>query len=367
MSVLGFAGHLLRNVTIHLIPDLLGSIGRVKRRMQEDMDNGPEILIDFFNENFVIFSDIHRGDGSDADRFKNGDIYSTALSYYNDKNYNLILLGDIEEGWGFKDKLDFLKQKNLPHLKLEMKFVNRGKYFRVIGNHDDIWRDQSKVDKYLFLINNFGQNSNKINPEVSIILKHEDKKILLIHGCQGHNFADIGDKCASDFINFKFKHGFKSSKDEFAKKRKKLRKQERKILKWAKDKNMIVVMGHTHIPYFMSIPSTRFEEKSLELIRDSMGKIRDSAQLKQLKILKDDQENILNSVKEQKKNIEEEKMKYSKVFFNTGNCCKDSDEISAIEISGGMIKEIYWKRGSTTPEINNHRDLDEVFSLIKDA
>ncbi|MCK4889414.1 MAG: hypothetical protein KAS97_05735, partial [Candidatus Aminicenantes bacterium] len=59
--------------------------------------------------------------------------------------------------------------------------------------------------------------------------------------------------------------------------------------------------------------------------------------------------------------------KYSKVFFNTGNCCKDSDEISAIEISGGMIKEIYWKRGSTTPEINNHRDLDEVFSLINDT
>ena len=72
----------------------------------------------------------------------------------------------------------------------------------------------------------------------------------------------------------------------------------------------------------------------------------------------------MESAIEQKKIIQKENKKYSKVLFNTGNCCKDSDEISGIEITEGKIKEIYWKRGANKPDINSELDLNIVFGLI---
>ncbi len=49
---------------------------------------------------YVIFSDHHKGAGSDADDFKPcRETYLAALDYYFDHDYHLIILGDAEELW----------------------------------------------------------------------------------------------------------------------------------------------------------------------------------------------------------------------------------------------------------------------------
>lgn len=365
MGIFGFVTHLIRNSTIYLISDLIGLDGRVRRRIQQDIDNGITITKDFSKDNFIIFSDIHRGNRDSADRFKNELIYYKALSYYNENDYNLVLLGDIEECWGYKNRMGSLKQENMILFQMEMNFVKKGKYFRIIGNHDDMWEDPDLVDKYLNITQNDShQNPNRITPYLSVTLEHEGEKVLLIHGCQGHNFSDIGDKFASGVVNFKFSHGIQSKKDEFVKKRRKLRRQEKKILKWAKNKEMIVIMGHTHVPYFMSVPSTRFEKNSIGLIDKALGKTKDRRYMRELNKSKKYQKMIIKSIEKQKENIKKIKDEISPVFFNSGNCCKDSDEISAIEISGGMIKEVYWRKDVDIPEVENEKSLSEVFNLL---
>ena len=363
---MGFWTHLLRNVTIHFFSDFFGFERRFRRRMQEDIDLGETFPADFSRENYVIFSDIHRGNRDSVDRFKNESIYFEALKYYDDKKYNLVLLGDIEECWGYKNRMDSLKQKNMILLKMEMNFVNRNKYFRIIGNHDDMWTDETLANNYLNVtLGNPRNIQNTIKPYRSVILDDNGGKILLIHGCQGQNFSDIGDKCGRGAVNWKFEHGLRSSKDEFAKKSKKLRKQERKILKWAKGKGYIVIMGHTHVPYFMSVPSTRLEVNSMNLLNKALGETDDRRYEKELWKSRANQEDIMKSIIKQKKILKKEIDKISKTLFNSGNCCKDKDEISAIEISGGIIKEVYWKKEETKPYVNNQKNLNDVFSLIQ--
>ena len=51
------------------------------------------------SDRWVIFSDLHMGDGGSTDDFKtNSDLFKTTLDrYYLEKHHSLILNGDVEE------------------------------------------------------------------------------------------------------------------------------------------------------------------------------------------------------------------------------------------------------------------------------
>ena len=58
--------------------------------------------IEYFDEDskYIIFSDIHRGNGSHFDEFsKNQNIFKHALDYYYDNGYTYIEAGDGDELW----------------------------------------------------------------------------------------------------------------------------------------------------------------------------------------------------------------------------------------------------------------------------
>ena len=69
-------------------------------------------------------------------------------------------------------------------------------------------------------------------------------------------------------------------------------------------------------------------------------------------------------MKNQEKEIKKVLNDISPAVFNTGNCCKDIDEISGIEISEGIIKEVYWKKDSDKPEIVREKKITEIFEQI---
>jgi hypothetical protein len=53
-------------------------------------------------QKYVMMSDIHLGDGGQADDLQNNErVLLDALSYYSGDGYTLVLLGDIEELWQF--------------------------------------------------------------------------------------------------------------------------------------------------------------------------------------------------------------------------------------------------------------------------
>ncbi len=84
----------------------------------------------------VAFSDHHRGQGNRADDFRqNKQTYHAALGYYLYKDFQIFLLGDVEELWESSIQKSVETYKDT--LKLEQKFVEKGRYRRFFGNHDD--------------------------------------------------------------------------------------------------------------------------------------------------------------------------------------------------------------------------------------
>ena len=80
--------------------------GRTSRRLDEDTEQGLGILFDITKDRFAILSDVHKGNCVDeGDDFKhNKNLYRHALDYYLKEEFNLVLSGDIEEGWEFDYK-----------------------------------------------------------------------------------------------------------------------------------------------------------------------------------------------------------------------------------------------------------------------
>src|SRR5882757_5301108 len=99
-------------------------------------------------DNFIIFSDQHKGNKDYADDFKNCEVnYIAALQYYHQQCYNFINLGDGEELWKYKIA-DVLKNST-EALKAEANFQPDKKYFRTFGNHDIIWKNKIDVELQL--------------------------------------------------------------------------------------------------------------------------------------------------------------------------------------------------------------------------
>ncbi len=78
---------------------------KVNYQLKKLYDNSKKISISE-NDRFVIFSDLHMGNGGANDDFlKNAYLFDYVLNnYYLPRNYKLILNGDIEELYKFSIK-----------------------------------------------------------------------------------------------------------------------------------------------------------------------------------------------------------------------------------------------------------------------
>ena len=130
---------------------------------------------------FIIFSDLHKGAGDDADDFLPCKAtYLKALDYYYENGFTLLLLGDVEELW--ENRPEEVMATHNDTFTSEGRFFPE-RYLRVVGNHDDTWNDPAAVAAHL----------DKRHPGVKIlpgvVLEYEDEalfgELLLVHGHQG--------------------------------------------------------------------------------------------------------------------------------------------------------------------------------------
>jgi len=216
----------------------------------------PKIPIAFSNAKIVFFSDLHRGMG-ERDFFKNNrKLYRKILEhYYADDEFTLVLLGDIEEGWGFQsDNVPTILQWHEDAYEIEKKFSFEGRYYRVFGNHDDYYR-----------ANPIGHGNEYFAPVYpAIVFYDESKKIKIFatHGCQGHGLHDAGDQVAAWGVFARYNWILeilpkKEKERKWAKKAEKIKanyyKHEQYVYDWANDNNYsMLIAGHTHRPIFDS-------------------------------------------------------------------------------------------------------------------
>ena len=231
-----------------------------------------EIKFDL-GDNLVFISDIHKGDGTFYDSFlSNSNIYITALSYYYRRGFNYVEVGDGDELWKNRTFAD-IAYTYTDVFKILNKFKKENRIYMIYGNHDIIKKRGNFYDNQ---VKSFKRNESQYCEEflkfikdlpfyegLKFNFKPVDEDFLVAHG---HQVDPMNNKywIVSRFLIryvWKFLYGLAGFKDPTspAKNNVKGNKVDRKLTKWTKDNNRMLICGHTHnsrmpgideVPYF---------------------------------------------------------------------------------------------------------------------
>jgi len=279
------------------------SLSKLYNSVKKNNKRVCSIFIDLNKDNFVIFSDQHKGNRDSADDFANNEFnYLSALGYYQQQDFSFINMGDSEELW--KYKAEDILPLNEKTFAAEAAF-QPGKYYKTFGNHDIIWKnkwDAERLLKKYFRL--------PLTVYEGILLKAnldgQPLSIFCTHGHQGDKMSDN-----NGFSTWMVAHLWAPvqrylrinvntpSKDDL------LRNKHNMLMhQWSSNrKNVLLITGHTHNPVFASGRYSNHPSNAID--RNAREKPRPT-------------------------------------YFNTGCCCFNDGDITGIEIAGGFIRLIKW-------------------------
>lgn len=330
----------------------------------------PENIIPFDSEKdcLVLFSDHHKGDGSAADDFKkNARLYETALSYYKDRGYKLIVLGDNEELWENRYNHILPHYKNLIEKEIEISIESsKKKKIRIWGNHD------KEVS-----LRRFKRFSRNMNINILDNVEYREgiclgEHIFLIHGHQGRFFDDKAWRVSRWAVKTvwkktqKFFHiGIDGPAENFE-----IRDNlELQYYDWAKNNRVMLICGHTHLAIFGSL--TYYDRLQIEI--HHLKKILKNTPSKDNKEIKKEIERKKSQIdKILKKRLGKPPKSFARhsewpipCYFNDG-CCGYTNGITCIEIEKNTIRLIKWDRLSFERLILVEKNLKFLLRYIKD-
>lgn len=314
------------------------------KKLGELWENQEVPILNTIGNKYILFSDMHLGDGGGADDFhKNAETFLKALDHYKKNGYDLILLGDIEELWQFQ--LDEIKDRYNNSVYQRIRAFGDNHIHRVFGNHDIDWHQ----------LNDPAKNAPINNKCVVEALKMRDSqdniRILLVHGHQGSTESDKHSWSSRFWVRaFKVVEPWLKkigiTRHPPAIKSRIVKDYERILYSWAEKNKVMLICGHSHRAIFSSISyAERLEEKLDELQKEildnrSNNKLikKNRAEIKKLrkKLLKE----------KRKKRLIEPTVSDGKpkpCYFNAG-CGLYKDGITGIEIVDDMIKLVKWHR-----------------------
>lgn len=245
-------------------------------------------------QRYIIFSDLHRGDRrTGADEFlPNEATYCRALAHYLERDYRLILNGDVEEGWQ-ADYPAIVEAYADTVYALERAFARRGEgyYLRTWGNHDVEWSDPAQVRRHLGPVMGDGARAH-----AAILL---GDRLLITHGHQGEwhsdRFAWVSRRVVRH-IWTPLQHRLGFSIERTAENAPRARQRDHLLTDWARAQRLLVIAGHTHRPLLHTTPD---ETAPLPL------------------------------------------------HYVNGGCCVHTDGITGLEIDRGEARLVRWSRTGT--------------------
>lgn len=238
------------------------------QRLKDAYTNG---RLEMFDETskYVFLSDCHRGNGNQADEFtKNQNTFQYALSFYYQRGFTYVEVGDGDELWEHP-RIKDIKNAHFETFEIIKRFHQNNRFILIYGNHNIYLKDPKYVEKNLFthLNEHSGQQVdflNGIKPEEGLVLKHKrtGQQIFVVHGHQGDfsndQFWYLNMLSLKYFWRFLHSVGVQNPsspvKNEY-----KRHKIERNYDKWIEKYRMMLICGHTHrlkfpkkddLPYF---------------------------------------------------------------------------------------------------------------------
>jgi UDP-2,3-diacylglucosamine pyrophosphatase LpxH len=221
-------------------------------------------------DRIIILSDVHKGDHrSRVDDFVHNEaLYCKVLDYYLNREYRLILNGDIEEGWKANYSQIIAAYEDTA-FALERAFAQQGRYYRIYGNHDQDWADPRCVDRHLKPVFNMPLH---VYPAVFL-----GPHIMIAHGHQGDPDSDWRAWLSRRVVRYvwrPFQRAFGLSNRRASDPIPHLRNREDHLSSWARTNRLLLIAGHTHRalfrPKLMSDPDTAIHARSAPVRSDSI-------------------------------------------------------------------------------------------------
>ncbi|MFB0566131.1 MAG: metallophosphoesterase [Candidatus Aminicenantaceae bacterium] len=334
----------------------------------------PDNIIPFNHKKdcFVIFSDHHKGAGSSADDFKkNARLYETALSYYEEKGFKLIVLGDNEELWEnrYDQILDSYRNLIAKEINMAIEVVNSNKNkkkIRLLGNHDK----EISLKRFKRYCKNMDVTIlDKVLHRKGICLGED---IFLIHGHQGRFFDDVAwrvSRWAVQSIWKTIQQLFNIGNDGPAENFKIRDDLEIAYYEWAKRKKIMLICGHTHCAIFSSL--TYFDRLQIEIdylekrLKDIQSVEKKKEIKKEIKQTREEIDKILARRKrESPKSFEKSPVRPVPCYFNDG-CCGYTNGITCLEIEQGVVRLVKWQRQKKERVIYAEEDMIKILNYIK--
>lgn len=229
------------------------------KRLKLAYKKAKPLLIDDTSK-LILFSDCHRGQGNSGDNFlPNQNIYFAALNFYYEQGFTYIELGDGDELWENR-KIEPIIQMHSDAFWLISRFFCHNRFHMLYGNHDIVKKKEKYQKKILKTYYDECQRSEvnllpdiKITESILLTYTPTNQTILLIHGHQGDFFNDVLWKIARFLVRYLWGPlelvGFL---DPTGAGRTHKRKEhiEKQLGNFAKEKNILLIAGHTHRPAF---------------------------------------------------------------------------------------------------------------------
>lgn len=312
---------------------IFNALSRLRRQIhKQPSKKGPLISFDIDHDKFIIFSDQHKGAKDGADDFMLCEPnYLSALDHYNANNFFFISLGDSDELW--ENRWPSVRKNNTASFELEKKFIERNAFIKIFGNHDLAWSTDITTGFEMEKI-----YDQKISVYEGLILQSKIKghsfSIFLTHGHQGDAQSD-GNWFSKFFVAHiwaPLQAFLKVNPNTPAYNATKKTLHNRIMYEWsAKQKNTLLITGHTHQPVFESL--THLERLYRSLLEAQEKKDTDKT------------EEIKKEIKlrePQFTSVSPDYLKMKPTYFNSGCCCFSDGDITGLEIENGAIRLIKW-------------------------
>lgn len=338
------------------------TVAKRMNQVYEDEDKSPLQKRELSELRLILFSDLHKGKRlykgkpDKADDFRPCEpVYLAALDYYWQEDFELFLIGDVEELWEDSPQPVIQAYKKvLDREKLFAEARQPKRYARFVGNHDDMWYDAKQVQEHLGCYLAGAAIREGLRLEVYDQEQHLGE-LFLVHGHQGSLDADRWAKISqwltrhivrpiqriTDFPSSTPSNNFKLRK-----------KHEKAIYAYAKSRpGRVLIAGHTHHPVWEGMGLQRAVMNLATAHSDSIrGDRPENIEQAIATYQKALDANIRQAMPVDSAWIQEQALEAIDVYgekpcyFNTGCCCyKKHALITGIEIADGEIRLVMWQ------------------------
>jgi len=336
-------------------------------RAKAEKPGAAKASFDLAADRYVIFSDLHKGARNRADDFWRSErAYNAAIAYYYRMGYTLVLLGDVEELWEERPKAVLQAYERTS--KLEAQFHQERRYYRILGNHDDEWQFESRVNDLLAP----EYRPPELTVYDSLLLTVVDGtsepmgSLFLIHGHQGTTESDRWAGFSKHIVRYLWRPIQRLtnwSLNTPATSWRRIHQHNRMLYAWAEGQTkLVLIAGHTHRPVFKSVSHEVQLQAKLAKRREDAGDKPSPVQIEEMAELLARIEWVVAQQKQMPKSEGQSKGLIKPCYFNTGCCCYLDGDITGLEIADREIRLVRWPDDDKAPK---RKILDR--SLLKDV